>query len=723
MSSADRPAAAASAIVIGMSGSTGLAVVRALSAAGVTCHAVHYERGAPAMTTRLARTYVSQDWREHPEALTDFLVHLAMDLRKGDRASLLSLFVCHDAALQPVWAGRERLLEVGLRPAFSAARPLNQLLDKRTQLEAAAAAGVATPWTRWGPAADLLRVADECPYPAILKPAVSHLGVKALGAKALRCTSAAELRPALERAAGVDVMLQEFIPGGDEELYTAGVFRWVGGHVAFTGRKLKQHPPGLGIARLAESVVRPELVPGSVALLEQLGYEGISQVEYKRDARDGSYRLMEANFRPWTWLGLATACGMNLPLAAHRWAIGEASVTAAGDGRTRKPVDRGAPRRWVWVVPEAVYTVRDLRRGVLPPLWQWRGLRAEAYFSRRDPVPFLHAVTAGLRPRARGLHRLARRGLGGVAFAINAVTLAADWVGGGRRSVTGALPRKGLPPAGPLLVVAPHPDDETIMAGATMAAAARRGDRVRVVGITAGVATEVGVGAYRQSDIGAVRAAEQRAAAAALGVGEIDLWDFADRGVAADRERLARQLYDAIQDVHPVAVIAPFPYDAHLDHVAAAAALADALARLDTGRGAPSSPVVLCAAVQTPLSPCWVTRLVPAGETWRSRETAVRAYASRGRGIFAKSTQLARLHPASWLRPAEWFVELPAAAFVRLVRALDEEGLTMPRLRPRGHPLAVSAELVLSRPERLRIGAVLSQCLSDPGLPSAGAVD
>lgn len=131
------------------------------------------------------------------------------------------------------------------------------------------------------------------------------------------------MRAILGGIEGIEVLLQEYVPGGDDELCTAGVFVCEGGHLAFTGRKVKQHPPGLGIASLAETVDEPGLIPGSVALLRELGHEGVSQVEYKRDHRDGSYRLMEANFRPWTWIGLATACCTNLPLAAHRWALGE----------------------------------------------------------------------------------------------------------------------------------------------------------------------------------------------------------------------------------------------------------------------------------------------------------------------------------------------------------------------------------------------------------------
>ena len=799
---ADR--ASGSAIVVGMSGSTGLAVVRALGQEGVTCHAVHYDAHAPAMATRFARTHLAPDWRSDPDGLIESLVALAGRLGfggdvagggadgssaarggaaggRGAAASVASLFVCHDAALGAVWAAAGRLRAAGLRPAFGAVRPLAELLDKRTQLEAAARAGVAAPWTRWGPAAELEAAAAECPYPAILKPAFSHLGVKALGAKALRCADAGELCAALARTGDIELLLQEYVPGGDDQLYTAGLFVCAGGHVAFTGRKLKQHPPGLGIARLAETVDEPGLVPAGVALLAELGYEGISQVEYKHDARDGSFRLMEANFRPWTWMGLATACGTNLPLAAHRWALGdedwrevEGGARAGrsarprpaaghpGPSRRRHPAPR--PRRWVWLVPEAAYTVRDLRHGVRPRLAQWSGLRAEAFYSRGDPAPLRRTLTAALGPRlrrwtasARRLRGIVRAVLTPAAAVANAVVLRAEWHRAVRRSVAGVAPALGLPGPGAVLVLAPHPDDETLMCGATLAALRRRGDPVRVVCLTTGAATSVGrhptasaPGAPAPASapspppapstapvigIGDVRAAELHAACAVLGVDDVDLWGFTDGGLPAERERLAARLRQELDRVRPDFVVVPFPYDAHADHVAAALALADALEAAgqgaggseggaadagceaavagddecdDTAAGLRATPArILCGAVRTPLSPGWATRLVPAGGAWPRRRAALRAYASRDAALFATPTLLARLHPARLSRATEGFVELSAEAFVETAHTMEARALTTPAVTGGGHPVTMAAKLLRTREERDEVAGVL----------------
>ena len=112
--------------------------------------------------------------------------------------------------------------------------------------------------------------------------------------------------------------VSEVIPGGDDSrLWTLGSYRDAAGRplASFTGRKLRQWPPRFGTARAAESRWDPGLAARCHALLDALGFHGISQVEVKRDHRDGRDYLIEVNPRSWLWVGLATSCGVNLPYA------------------------------------------------------------------------------------------------------------------------------------------------------------------------------------------------------------------------------------------------------------------------------------------------------------------------------------------------------------------------------------------------------------------------
>lgn len=68
--------------------------------------------------------------------------------------------------------------------------------------------------------------------------------------------------------------------------------------------------------------VRPEIQQPGQAILRALGFEGFSCVEFKRDARDGVYKLMEVNGRQNLSSLLAVRCGINFPYITYQHALG-----------------------------------------------------------------------------------------------------------------------------------------------------------------------------------------------------------------------------------------------------------------------------------------------------------------------------------------------------------------------------------------------------------------
>src|SRR5213596_4011473 len=132
-------------------------------------------------------------------------------------------------------------------------------------------------------------------------------------------------------------MVQELVPGDDDTLYTVGSYLTSDGRPVgvFSGRKLRQTPRGIGTCRVGEAVWVQEAVDAALRLLAEFGYSGLSQVEFKRDPRDGRFKLMEINPRLWQWHGLAAACGVDLPLIAYRDLTGEEVVPATMNGTRR----------------------------------------------------------------------------------------------------------------------------------------------------------------------------------------------------------------------------------------------------------------------------------------------------------------------------------------------------------------------------------------------------
>jgi LmbE family N-acetylglucosaminyl deacetylase len=166
-------------------------------------------------------------------------------------------------------------------------------------------------------------------------------------------------------------------------------------------------------------------------------------------------------------------------------------------------------------------------------------------------------VKPGLRRLA---YRAARRSLATVAPEVRELALALAGARGQPALVPG-------PPPGPVLVVAPHPDDETIGAGGALARHADAGDPVTVLVATSGERTAGGRG-----DVSAAREAECRAACADLGVGEPIFLRLPDGGLAGRVPELSAQV--ARHGGSAATVYVPSLLDPHPDHRAANAAVA-----------------------------------------------------------------------------------------------------------------------------------------------------
>jgi LmbE family N-acetylglucosaminyl deacetylase len=142
----------------------------------------------------------------------------------------------------------------------------------------------------------------------------------------------------------------------------------------------------------------------------------------------------------------------------------------------------------------------------------------------------------------------------------------------GVASAAGGGPLLVVPELRRVLVIAPHPDDETIGCGGTLATLATRGSTVDVVVATSGSAS-VGSGLARR-ELAAQREAEVTAACVMLGVTEPRFLRYLDGELEAQIEPLTDSLQVVIDEMHPDAIFVPWPMDAHPDHRAVATAVA-----------------------------------------------------------------------------------------------------------------------------------------------------
>jgi LmbE family N-acetylglucosaminyl deacetylase len=145
-----------------------------------------------------------------------------------------------------------------------------------------------------------------------------------------------------------------------------------------------------------------------------------------------------------------------------------------------------------------------------------------------------------------------------------------------------------------ILVVSPHPDDESIGCGGTLRKHVLDGDKVRAVFLTSG---ERGGHGRSLEETKSLREEEAREAAAILGLDQIEFWQVQNGHLRASRKLLDR-LRENIAEWPADIVYVTHDREMHPEHRAAARLVRGAVAGLN---GRVRKPDVLMFEVWTPL--------------------------------------------------------------------------------------------------------------------------
>ena len=117
-----------------------------------------------------------------------------------------------------------------------------------------------------------------------------------------------------------------------------------------------------------------------------------------------------------------------------------------------------------------------------------------------------------------------------------------------------------------ILIIAPHPDDETLGCGGAICHHVRHGDRASAVFLTSG---ELGLKRLPREKAWAVREAEARKAAGTLGLRETFFLRCSDWMLGDEIQKAARLLRPILKHTEPKLIYLPHPLDGHPDHQAA----------------------------------------------------------------------------------------------------------------------------------------------------------
>jgi predicted ATP-grasp superfamily ATP-dependent carboligase len=280
---------------------------------------------------------------------------------------------------------------------------LDAIVNKRRQYARAAEAGVPIPETHFPESLEEAEeVATRMSYPCILKPYQSYLDRARIHD---RKVVVAESPEHLVRAwrdlgeAAPSFMVQEIIPGGDNGLYGyLALWDDQSREVAWlTKRKLRQSPPQFGDGSLQIVLEDPGIAEPSRALLTALRYRGFVGIEFKRDPRDGRFKLIEINPRTVSGNQMTISAGLDFPYIGYRLLIGD-PMTPAEIGRFT-PGTKYLNEEW------DLKAFLALRNDGTLTFAQWvrsiQGCKARALWAWDDPAPAIEAarrlVLAGVR--------------------------------------------------------------------------------------------------------------------------------------------------------------------------------------------------------------------------------------------------------------------------------------------------------------------------------------
>jgi len=259
--------------------------------------------------------------------------------------------------------------------------------DKRLTYRLAAEQQVDYPSTiQAATEADLENV--RCAFPAVLKPATHAIINRFTGDKAWPVANREELlarhRQARELIPPDLILIQEMIPGGGESQFSYAALCSDGKPVAsLTARRTRQYPIDFGYSSsFVETLDVPEIVAPSRRLLAAIRYTGIVEVEYKFDARDRRFKLLDINPRLWTWSALGGRAGIDFPYLLWQMIMG-------------RPVPEKTARpgvRWIRMSTDVPAVLHEMFRGRLSLGAYLRTLRGPiewALMAADDPLPGL----------------------------------------------------------------------------------------------------------------------------------------------------------------------------------------------------------------------------------------------------------------------------------------------------------------------------------------------
>jgi D-aspartate ligase len=376
-------------LVLQMQHHGALGVVRSLGRLGVPVYGVHRTHRPAASFSRYCRKVFVLDLETtSPQESVDSLKEIARDI-----GGMPLLMPTNDETALYVAENASQLQESFVFP-INSAQVVWSLYNKKAMYYLAKKLSMPTPETVFPKCRkDVLEFCEKAHFPVMLKASDNIQTAHRAGKKMVIVRSPDELigqYDVMENVSNPSLMIQEYIPGNDASVWMFNGYFDENSECLFgiTAKKIHQTPVYTGMTALGICLPNPAIESATKVLVRALGYKGILDIGYRYDARDGSFKLLDANPR----LG-----------ATFRLFVGDngMDVTRAEYAHfTGKPVPASkicTGRKWILEDADLRSCVRYYKDGVLTlPEWlaSYRGIEECAWYAPDDILPFLRICSS-----------------------------------------------------------------------------------------------------------------------------------------------------------------------------------------------------------------------------------------------------------------------------------------------------------------------------------------
>lgn len=269
---------------------------------------------------------------------------------------------------------------------------LESIVDKSSQFELAKANHIPAPATFSPASIDELDAHEKSlNFPVLIKGAIADQWQTVFKEKGFVANNLEELKDYYNVTAEkqIRIVVQEIIPGPNKNHYKVCAY-YSNEHKLlgiFSTQKTRQLPIDFGIGSYMTSVYDEELIMLGRKFFEGIGYTGVGSIEFKRDDRDGKFKLIELNPRFWQQNIQATVAGINFPYINYLDCLG---MTV----EPRLSFENGVGWLNIWA---DIRSFRAHRRkdGISIANWLRSVFRAKSFssYASNDLRPFFHGLS------------------------------------------------------------------------------------------------------------------------------------------------------------------------------------------------------------------------------------------------------------------------------------------------------------------------------------------